>query len=99
MSDIEPTRLTYPSRTLQSLGRIAGKVDHLVAITDREVVAKAAAPVYTAEDAWDLAQTLADNGTGGLPLHSRIETTSVDTTTPLQRPYGKVYTTIAPSTR
>jgi hypothetical protein len=71
------------------------KLDH--ALVEMGKGAAQAAPAYTAEDAWDLAQTLADNGTGGLPLHSRIETTSVDTTTPLQRPYGKVYTTIATS--
>jgi hypothetical protein len=55
----------------------------------------ASAPAFTTEeDAWDLAQTLADNGTGGLPLHSHIETMAADTTTPLQVPFGRVYTTV-----
>jgi hypothetical protein len=71
------------------------KLDHaLVMVKD---AGSNAPSLPTEEDSWDLAVTLADNGTGGLPLHSHIETTSVDTTTPLQRPYGKVYTTIATS--
>jgi hypothetical protein len=56
-----------------------------------------ASPTYSQQDAWDLSELLASNGTEGLPPHSHIETTSVDTTTPLQKPYGKVYTTVATS--
>jgi hypothetical protein len=71
------------------LKQLEVKLDTLV-----EMGVAQAAPAYTAEDAWDLAQTLADNGTGDLPLHSHIETVAVDTTTPLQKPYGRVYTTV-----
>jgi hypothetical protein len=86
------TRLSYPSRTLQSLGRIAMKVDALVSVVDREVAK--APPTFTAEDAFYLAEGLASRGTEGLPHGSHVETQTVDTTTPLQRPYGRTYTTI-----
>jgi hypothetical protein len=51
----------------------------------------------TAEDAWDLAEVLAQAGTQGLPRGSSVETMAVDTTTPLQRPYGRTYTTVCTS--
>jgi hypothetical protein len=51
----------------------------------------------TAEDAWDLSVSLAESGTQGLPLHSHVETMAVDTTSPLQRPYGRTFTTICTS--
>jgi hypothetical protein len=54
-------------------------------------------PTPTAEDAFYLAEILASRGTEGLPHGSHIETASVDTTTPLQRPYGCTYTTVATS--
>lgn len=64
------------------------------------VVAKevgAVAPAFTAQDAWDLSEVLASNGTEGLPPHSHIETRAVETTTPLQRPYGRTFTTVCTS--
>jgi hypothetical protein len=48
----------------------------------------------TAEDAFYLAEILASNGNEGLPKGSHVETQAVDTTTPLQRPYGRTYTTV-----
>jgi hypothetical protein len=49
----------------------------------------------TSEDAFYLAEELASRGTEGLPHGSHVETASVDTTTPLQRRYGRTYTTVA----
>jgi hypothetical protein len=49
----------------------------------------------TAEDAFYLSEELASRGTEGLPHGSHIETTSVETTSPLSRPYGRTYTTVA----
>jgi hypothetical protein len=74
------------------LKAIEEQVDKLV-----EVAAKAAAPAFTAQDAWDLAETLARVGTEGLPHGSHVETQAVDTTSPLQRPYGRTFTTICAS--
>jgi hypothetical protein len=54
-------------------------------------------PTPTAEDAFYLAEELASRGTEGLPHGSHVETASVDTTSPLQRPYGPTYTTVATS--
>jgi hypothetical protein len=59
-------------------------------------VAKAP-PTFTAEDAFYLAEELASRGTEGLPHGSHVETQAVDTTSPLQRPYGRTYTTVATS--
>jgi hypothetical protein len=56
-----------------------------------------APPSFTQQDAFDLAELLAREGTSGLPHGSHIETTSLEVTTPLQRPYGRVYTTVATS--
>jgi hypothetical protein len=79
-------------RVQARLKAIEEQVDKLV-----EVAAKAAAPAFTAEDAWDLAETLASRGTEGLPKGSHAETCAVDTTSPLQRPYGRTFTTICTS--
>jgi hypothetical protein len=49
----------------------------------------------TEEDAFYLSEELASRGTEGLPHGSHIETTSIETTTPLSRPYGRTYTTVA----
>jgi hypothetical protein len=43
-------------------------------------------PLPTAEDAFDLACTLASRGADGLPHGSHVETKAVGTTNPLQRP-------------
>jgi hypothetical protein len=51
-------------------------------------------PTPTAEDAWDLAETLARAGAEGLPHGSHVETMALDTTSPLQRPYGRTFTTV-----
>jgi hypothetical protein len=51
----------------------------------------------TAEDAFYLAEELASRGTEGLPHGSHVQTEAVDTTTPLQRPYGATYTNLATS--
>jgi hypothetical protein len=59
-------------------------------------VAKAP-PTFTTEDAFYLAETLASSGTDCLPHGSHVETEAVDTTSPLQLPYGRVYTTVATS--
>jgi hypothetical protein len=48
----------------------------------------------TAEDAFYLAEELASRGTEGLPHGSHVETRAVDTTTPLQKPYGRTYATV-----
>jgi hypothetical protein len=52
-------------------------------------------PTPTAEDAFYLAEELASRGTEGLPHGSHVETEAIETTTPLQRPYGRTYTTVA----
>jgi hypothetical protein len=56
-----------------------------------------APPTFTAEDAFYLAETLAEDGNRYLPHGSHVETEAVDTTSPLQRPYGRTYTTICTS--
>jgi hypothetical protein len=85
-------------RTQARLAALEAGVDRLVEQT-REVAAKPSSPTFTSEDAWDLSLTLAARGTDGLPHGSHVETQAVDTTSPLQRPYGRVYTTAATSTR
>ena len=75
----------------ERLAAMEAKVDVLVM-----EVAKAP-PTFTAEDAFYLAEELASRGTEGLPHGSHIETASIETTTPLQRPYGRTYTTVATS--
>jgi hypothetical protein len=62
----EPSRLQYPSATLQALGRVSAKVDMLV----REAAKLAPPAPPTSEDAWDLSVTLAGKGTEGLPKGS-----------------------------
>jgi hypothetical protein len=57
----------------------------------------AKAPPFTAEDAFYLAEGLASRGTEGLPNGSHVETEAIETTTPLQRPYGRTYTQAATS--
>ena len=54
-------------------------------------------PTPTAEDAFYLAEELASKGTEGLPHGSHVETQAIETTTPLQRPYGATYTNLATS--
>jgi hypothetical protein len=71
----------------QRLEAMGAKIDVLV-----EVAAKAPS-TFTTEDAFYLAEELASNGTHGLPHGSHVETEAVDTTSPLQRPYGRTYTT------
>ncbi len=74
----------------ERLRQLEAKVDILV-----EIGAAQAAPTSpTAEDAFDLAETLASRGTEGFPHGSQVECKAVDTTTPLQRPYGATYTTV-----
>jgi hypothetical protein len=72
----------------ERLAAMEAKVDVLVM-----EVAKAP-PTFTAEDAFYLAEELASRGTEGLPHGSHIETQAIETTTPLQRPYGRTYTTV-----
>jgi hypothetical protein len=71
------------------LKQLEAKVDTLV-----EMGAAQAAPAFTEEDASFLAEELASRGTEGLPRGSHMECMAVDTTSPLQRPYGRTYTTI-----
>jgi hypothetical protein len=54
---------------------------------DALVKGAGSSPLPTAEDAFDLACTLASRGTEGLPHGSRYNH-------PLQRPYGRTYTTV-----
>jgi hypothetical protein len=75
------------------LEQIEGKLDRLV--VEMGAAAKPSSPTFTGEDAFYLAAELASRGTEGLPHGSHVECMAVDTTSPLQRPYGKVYTTIA----
>ena len=74
------------------LKALEAKVDTLV-----EMGAVKTAPTFTAQDARDLAEALASNGTEGLPRGSHVETEVVETTSPLQRPFGRTYTTICTS--
>ena len=69
------------------------------AFTEAMAMGAAAKPssTPTADDVFDLACTLASVGAEGLPRGSHVETTSVDMTLPLQRPYGRTYTTICTS--
>ena len=76
----------------ERLAAMEAKVDVLVT-----EVAHKAPPTFTAEDAFYLAEELASRGTEGLPHGSHIETQAIETTTPLQRPYGRTYTTVATS--
>jgi hypothetical protein len=83
--------------TLLRMRAVEAQLDSLVKMGMGGAVQNAPLPIYTATDAFDLAVTLAENGTDGLPLHSHIETISIDTTTPLQRPYGRTYTQVCTS--
>jgi hypothetical protein len=66
----EPSHLTYPSRgCLQSLGRIAAKVDHLVSVMDRGVAQ--AAPRFTDADVDEVGCMLVE-GRIRLPTHARV---------------------------
>jgi hypothetical protein len=79
-------------RERMRLAQIEGKLDRLV--VEMGAAAKPSS-TPTAEDAFYLAEVLASSGTEGLPHGSRVDCTTVDITTPLQKPYGKVFTTIA----
>jgi hypothetical protein len=76
-------------RERMRLEQIEGKLDRLVVAWG---VAEKPSSIPTAEDAFYLAEALAQAGTEGLPHGSHVETT-----TPLQRPYGRTYTTVATS--
>jgi hypothetical protein len=75
------------------LKNLEAKID--TALEMAKEVGESPLPTPTTEDAFYLAEELASRGTEGLPHGSHIETASVDTTTPLQRPYGRIYTTVA----
>ena len=53
-------------------------------------------PAFDDYDVQDLAERLAEDRSW-LPQGSHVETTCLDTTSPLQLPYGRVYTTVATS--
>jgi hypothetical protein len=90
----EPGHLQYPSSALHALGRIAGKVDHALAMAEQ--VGESPLPTPTAEDIQFLAESLAEDRSW-LPHGSHVETVCLDTSTPLQKPYGPVYTNTATS--
>jgi hypothetical protein len=79
-------------RERMRLEQIEGKLDRLVVAWG---VAEKPSSTPTAEDAFYLAEELASRGTEGLPHGSHVETQAIETTTPLQRPYGRTYTTVA----
>jgi hypothetical protein len=80
--------------TQARLRAVEEQLDKLVAVMGRgEGATVPTSPTPTAEDAWNLACTLAEDGNRYLPHGSHIETRAVDITTPLQKPYGRVYTT------
>jgi hypothetical protein len=100
----DPTVQRREERLLRErLAAMDGKVTALLAMAGPEArgigVAErpSSPPAPTEEDAFYLAEELASMGTDGLPHGSHIETTAIETTTPLQRPYGRTYTTIATS--
>jgi hypothetical protein len=96
LPDTEPERLQYPSRTLQALGRISGKVDHALAMA-KEVGSDAPSlPTFDDHDVQDLAERLAEDRSW-LPHGTHVETTCLDTSTPLSRAYGPTYTNTATS--
>jgi hypothetical protein len=88
-----PTVQRREERLLRErLAAMEVKVDVLVM-----EVARKAPPTFTEEDAFYLAEELASRGTAGLPHGSHVETASIETTSPLQRPYGRTYTTVCTS--
>jgi hypothetical protein len=90
LPDTEPERLQYPSRTLQALGRISGKVDHALAMA-KEVGSDAPSlPTFDDHDVQDLAERLAEDRSW-LPHGSHVETRAEDNSTPLSRAYGPTY--------
>jgi hypothetical protein len=90
-----PRRLAHDDEHLSS----AHKAAREQAFTEAMAMGAAAKPssTSTADDVFDLACTLASVGTEDLPRGSHVETTSVDMILPLQRPYGRTYTTICTS--
>jgi hypothetical protein len=96
LPDTEPERLTYPSRTLQALGRIAGKVDHALAMAGAEPRAKEVGsdapslPTFDDHDVQDLAERLAEDRSW-LPHGSHVESRAEDNSSPLSRAYGPSY--------
>ena len=90
LPDTEPERLQYPSRTLQALGRISGKVDHALAMA-KEVGSDAPSlPTFDDHDVQDLAERLAEDRSW-LPHGTHVETRAEDNSTPLSRAYGPTY--------
>jgi hypothetical protein len=90
LPDTEPERLQYPSRTLQALGRISGKVDHALAMA-KEVGSDAPSlPTFDDHDVQDLAERLAEDRSW-LPHGSHVESRAEDNSTPLSRAYGPTY--------
>jgi hypothetical protein len=82
------------------LQRIDAQLDHLLRTTvGREGGATAPTstpPPLNDADVQDLAERLAEDRSW-LPHGAHVETTCVDTSTPLQKPYGAVYTNLATS--
>jgi hypothetical protein len=76
---------------------VQARLKNLEAKIDVLVEAAKAPPTFTEEDAWNLSVTLAEDGNRYLPHGSHVETEAVDTTSPLQRPYGRTYTQAATS--
>jgi hypothetical protein len=62
----------------------------------REAGSNAPSPTFDDYDVQFLAESLAEDRSW-LPHGSHVETASLDTSTPLSRPYGPTYTTIATS--
>jgi hypothetical protein len=92
--DEASTRLTYPSRTLQTRMRaVEDSLDKLVSVMDREAGSNAPSlPTLplTEEDIQDLAERLAEDRSW-LPHRSHVETRAEDNSSPLSRAYGPTY--------
>jgi hypothetical protein len=98
MPQLPATPAAHRRETQARMRAVEDQLDKLVAMgMGGGAVQAAPQPTYTSEDAWDLAVTLASNGTEGLPRGSHVECKAVDATTPLQRPYGRTFTTICTS--
>jgi hypothetical protein len=79
----------------ERLAAMEAKADVLVMEVARKAQgAPPQPPTFTEEDAWNLSVTLAEDGNRYLPHGSHVETEAVDTTSPLQLPHGRTYTTV-----
>jgi hypothetical protein len=77
------------------LRAVEAQLDKLVAMgVEVEMGEAKASPLFDDSDVQDLAESLAEDRSW-LPHGSHVETTCIDTSTPLQKPYGPVYTNTA----